>query len=243
MRYGARLGEELSAEQWKAIFHGLRRLPLMLIKKIPILHRLARKAYLNWKIVRSSCVLKKHAHSSPIRIVIGAGASGIFYDGWIYTDIECLNLLIRKHWERYFRKDSIDAMLAEHVWEHLTIHDGLVAARHCFEYLKPGGYLRVAVPDGFHPDPKYIEWVKVGGAGPGAYDHKVLYNHESLKNLFLKAGFRVELLEYFDSEGKFHFVNWDSQAGKIHRSRRFDKRNVNGESKYTSIILDAYKDA
>ena len=133
-----------------------------LVKNIPILHRLAR-------IVKETYRLKKSAQSSPIRIVIGA--SGIFDDGWINTDIEYLNILIPGHWKRCFRKNSIDAILAEHVWEHLTIHDGLVGAKQCFEYLKPSGYLRVAVPDGFHPDPKYIERVKVGGTGPGADDH------------------------------------------------------------------------
>ena len=133
-------------------------------------------------------------------------------------------------------------MLAEHVWEHLTLHEGLTAAKQCFEYLKPGGYLRVAVPDGFHPDQKYIEGVKVDGTGPGADDHKVLYTYKTLKELFSSAGFRVELLEYFDAEGEFHFVNWDTRSGTIRRSLRFDKRNANGELKYTSIILDAHKD-
>ena len=209
-------------------------------RRIPILHRIESKINYKLMIVRETYRLKQAAQSSSVKIVLGA--SDKFDEGWICTDIEYLNLLTPKHWKRCFRKNSIDAMLAEHVWEHLTIHDGLVAAKQCFEYLKPGGYLRVAVPDGFHPDPKYIEWVNVGGTGLGADDHKVLFTYESLTNLFLKAGYRIELLEYFDSEGKFHFVNWDPQAGKILRSRRFDYRNTNGELKYSSIILDAFKD-
>jgi len=61
------------------------------------------------------------------------------------------------------------------------------------------------------------------------------------KSMFEEAGFIVELLEYFDSEGKFHFVDWDVGSGKINRSKRFDERNRNGILRYTSIILDAYK--
>ena len=80
----------------------------------------------------------------------------------------------------------------------------------------------------------------MGGKGSGAR-HKVLYNYESLSSLFERAGFKVELLEYFDSDGEFHYVDWDTDSGKIHRSRRFDKRNKNGALKYTSIILDAHK--
>jgi len=40
--------------------------------------------------------------------------------------------------------------------------------------------LRVAVPDGFHPNPGYIERVKPGGTGPGAGDHKILYTYRTL---------------------------------------------------------------
>src|SRR5450631_4653063 len=118
---------------------------------------------------------KVRARARPRRLVVGA--SGICEAGWIPSDIEYLNLLNAGDWKTYFDKASIDAILAEHVWEHLSVDDGLAAARRCFEYLKPGGYLRVAVPDGFHPDPKYIDHVRPGGSGPGADDHKVLYNH------------------------------------------------------------------
>jgi predicted SAM-dependent methyltransferase len=55
------------------------------------------------------------------------------------------------------------------------------------------------------------------------------------------ADFKVNLLEYFDQEGKFHFIEWDPLEGKIHRSSRLDDRNKDGNLKFTSIILDAYK--
>ena len=135
-------------------------------------------------------------------------------------------------------------MLAEHVWEHLTPEEGSAAASLCFKYLKPGGYLRVAVPDGYHPNPDYHEWVRVGGASPMqiANGHKVLYTHDALRSLFERSGFRVKLFEYFDAAGTFHHHEWDEKAGKIWRSKRFDKRNVGGELVFTSIVLDAVKD-
>ena len=175
----------------------------------------------------------------PLRIVIGA--SGIYDAAWIPTEIGVLDMLKPGHWSRVFEENSIDAILAEHVWEHLTPEQGLVAARNCLRFLKPGGYLRVAVPDGFHPDPQYIEWVRTGGSGAGADDHKVLYTCETFRRLFEQAGFEVELLEYFDSAGVFHAIPWDPATGRIHRSQRFDERNENGQLKYTSVILDARK--
>lgn len=142
---------------------------------------------------------------------------------------------------RYFQKDSVDRILGEHVWEHLTLEDGAVAAATCFTFLKKGGRLRVAVPDGFHPDENYIEFVKPGGLGAGADDHKVLYNYQTFSRIFEQAGFRVELLEYFDENGIFHAQNWDMSDGYIHRSIRYDSRNSDGKPVYTSLIIDAVK--
>jgi predicted SAM-dependent methyltransferase len=135
----------------------------------------------------------------------------------------------------------VAALLAEHVWEHFTHEDAQLAARNCFEFLATGGYLRVAVPDGFHPSATYIEQVRPGGPGAGSEDHKQLYTYVTLKQLFEEAGFRVELLEYFDETGAFHHSPWDPALGKITRSRDFDARNQGGVLNYTSIILDARK--
>jgi len=179
------------------------------------------------------------AASPCARIVIGSADR---YDsGWIPTEMEFLNLLKPGDWDRYFRPHSVEAMLAEHVWEHLTEEEGLDAAKTCFKYLRPGGYLRVAVPDGLHPNPTYLQWVRPGGASPmqKANDHKVLYTYSTLRHVFESAGFRVALYEYFDEAGTFHCQDWDANAGKIWRSRRFDKRNADGDLTFTSIIMDA----
>lgn len=179
------------------------------------------------------------AAAHPLRVVVGS--SGIFEPGWIPTDIDVLNLLKLADWQKLFAPNSIDAILGEHVWEHLTPGDGAVAAAHCHRFLKPGGYLRVAVPDGFHPDPHYIEWVRPGGSGAGADDHKILYNFKSFSQLFEGVGFQVRLLEYFDEQGQFHASDWTPAEGMIHRSQRFDERNQAGTLTYTSLILDAGK--
>jgi predicted SAM-dependent methyltransferase len=211
--------------------------------------------------------LKKILATSPRkRIVIGAWNR---YDpGWIPTQRDFLNLLEPQHWERCFQPSSIEAMLAEHVWEHITEEEGRAAARTCFKYLSPGGYLRVAVPDGLLPDPAYVELVKAGaqpdeddGApasasdeGGNAPNHKALYTYRTLSKVFESAGFRVVLYEYFDEAGTFHCHHWDRKAGTIWRSKRFDPRDRDGKLlsvypgsmdeylSYSSIVLDAVKD-
>jgi predicted SAM-dependent methyltransferase len=180
----------------------------------------------------------REAPPGSLRIVVGS--SRIPVEGWIESEQSFLDLVDSGTWERYFRPDSIDAILAEHVWEHLDPHAGGVAASTCFRYLRPGGYLRIAVPDGHHPDPAYIKEVEPGGTGCGASDHKVLYTAESLTTLLSGTGFEPRLLEYFDANGVFHEAPWDPAAGMIRRSRRFDPRNRRRLA-YTSLITDAFK--
>jgi len=183
--------------------------------------------------------LKIAAKRRLCKIIVGAG--GVCQYGWVPTDIEYMNILKKKDWEKYFYEHSIDAILAEHVWEHLTKEEAMIAAKHCYRYLKKGGYLRVAVPDGFNLNKEYLDWVKPGGIGDGAKDHKVLYNYKTFKEIFESEGFKVELLEYYDENGEFHYKEWPPDEGLIRRSKRYDKRNKGGELKYTSLILDALK--
>jgi predicted SAM-dependent methyltransferase len=183
--------------------------------------------------------LRRLAQQRPSRLVVGAG--GIVPDGWVGAEIDDLNLLSPEDWEQFFADATLDAILAEHVWEHLSVTDGQIAALTCYRFLASGGYLRVAVPDALHPDPKYIRWTMPGGDGPGADDHKVHYTYATFSDLFKAVGFEVRLLEYFDESRQFHGTEWDPLQGMIRRSCRFDTRNANGQLKYTSLILDAVK--
>jgi predicted SAM-dependent methyltransferase len=213
-----------------------------LLNKFPIIRRTARKTRKAYQRFLGPYRLRRMlAASDHKRIVIGAGTKQA--SGWCPTQMEFLNLLKPADWERFFQPSSLEAMLAEHVWEHLTPAEGVAAARTCFKYLKPGGYLRIAVPDGLHPSPAYHEWVRVGGASPMqvANDHKVLHTYKTLRDLFESSGFRVQLYEYFDEAGTFHYHEWDEKGGKIWRSKRFDPRNAGGELGFTSIVLDAVK--
>jgi len=211
-----------------------------ILLKIPVLNTMFSKLYFYIKNIKGHYRLKRAVKHSPLKIVVGA--SGKFEPGWVPTDVHYLNLVNLKDWKRYFDENSIDAILSEHVWEHMTIEDGLIAAKHCFQYLKPVcGYLRVAVPDGYHSSPEYIESVKVNGSGDGSDDHKVLYNYKTFGGIFEQAGFKVKLLEYFDENGEFHFSKWDVNKGMIRRSMRFDRRNQDGVLNYTSLIIEATK--
>ena len=135
----------------------------------------------------------------------------------------------------------MDVIFAEHVWEHLTDEQTRLANDNCYRFLKKGGRLRLAVPDGNHPDQDYIDYVKPKGQGWGADDHKILYDYRLMTSRLEKSGFKVRLLEYWDEDGKFHFNEWSNDYGRVKRSSRNDSRNSGGELKYTSLIIDAVK--
>lgn len=180
--------------------------------------------------------------SSRMKLILGAGKTS--YDGWISTQEDKLNLLNRLDFERRYEEASIDAMLAEHVWEHMTEEEGVVAAKNCYDFLKCGGYLRCAVPDRNFRNEAYQTMVQVGGPGPKehpAYGHKIVYDYQRFQSVFERAGFEVELLEYCDADGVFHYKYWNESDGKIGRSLRFDTRNSTTHLGMVSIIVDAKK--
>ncbi|MBY9081772.1 SAM-dependent methyltransferase [Paenibacillus sp. HN-1] len=176
-----------------------------------------------------------------MKIIIGAG--NMTQDGWISTQEEQFNVLERRHFASY-TENSIEAMLAEHVWEHMTLEEGMAAARNCYDYLQPGGYIRCAVPDANFRNEAYQHIVQIGGPGPAdhpAYSHKIVYDYVTFKKVFEQAGFHVELLEYCDEAGIFHYNYWNEHDGKIGRSFRFDTRNSRNSLGMVSIIIDARK--
>lgn len=186
--------------------------------------------------------LTKFNSTEPIKIIVGASSQS--YSGWIQTQEEDLNLLHRSDWVELFGDRRIDVILAEHVWEHLTFEDGVKAAQICYDFLKLGGYIRCAVPDKFFRNEWYQNIVQIGGPGPEdhpAASHKIVHDYQSLTKMFEEAGFTVKLLEYCDEDGKFHFQEWDPEAGYIYRSLRFDHRNKNGDLGFVSLIVDAIK--
>jgi predicted SAM-dependent methyltransferase len=190
-------------------------------------------------LVYRKAIRNRVLRASVIRVIVGA--SGTNYDGWISTDYPALDVVDERSWLRLFKPGQIDALLAEHVFEHLGDDQLTAAFSNSYRFLKSGGHLRIAVPDGYHPDLDYVEMVKPGGHGCGSEDHKQLFNYRTLSSQLGKAGFSVQLLEWFDENGNFHFRDWMDQDGFVARSSRNDERNVDSSLAYTSLILDANK--
>ncbi len=178
----------------------------------------------------------------PTRVIVGASSQD--YPGWVQTQEDELDITRREDWTTKYHPGSLTHILAEHVWEHLTLIEAELAARNCFAMLAPGGRVRCAVPDGNFPDPDYQRTVQIGGPGPAdhpAASHKVVYTLDTVSEVFAAAGFTITPLEWCDDNGVFHATEWDELDGFIYRSARFDHRNNDGVIRFASLIIDAVK--
>ena len=175
------------------------------------------------------------------RIRLAVGSESHCSENWIPAASDQIDLVNPGSWSSFLQKSSVDAILAERVWGHLSEHDSRTAARNCFQFLRPGGYLRVAVPDGFHPSQQRKTLQGGVGSETGVGGGGRLYNHLSFADVFLAVGFQVQMIEFFDQEGVFHSNHWDVSKGLVKRSLLFDERNIAQPFAYTSLVLDAVK--
>lgn len=178
--------------------------------------------------------------AKEINLIVGAGKTN--YPKWIPAEQYCLDISEKEDFEQVLGKRKINKLLAEHVLEHLddaTLKKSLLNIN---TFLVVGGNFRIAVPDGYHANPNYINIVKPGGTGNGADDHKHLFTYQTLSKILSESGFEARLVEYWDETGKFH-SNYSNNDGLGHVRRNYlnDARNADLQPNFTSLIIDAVK--
>ncbi len=176
-----------------------------------------------------------------MRIIVGAG--GTSFPDWLSFNEEELDIRDPYQWAQLFEPESLDRILAEHVWEHLNNMEGFQSARNAHRYLKPGGVLRVAVPDGKHPDLAYINWVRPGNWLNGD-DHKVLYTAESLSRVLSLAGFTPIVRECWDDHGNLWSSEMDLADGYLFRACKSFwtlPLSLMVGAPYSSLVIDGVK--
>ncbi len=203
-----------------------------------IITRLRRYRWYILGRIKIKRAIRDAARKNSVHVVLGA--SYVPVEGWICTDIPHFNVCKEEDWEYLFEDIKCDRLLSEHVFEHLTPAQVEQAVKMAHQYLKPGGVIRIAMPDEWHTDKAYYEFVKIGGTGLGADDHYSQWNIESLTALLNQAGFEVKPIEYWTKEGKLITNSFSDDDGPIRRSiQRI--RKVGGIENYTSLIVDAIK--
>jgi predicted SAM-dependent methyltransferase len=82
-----------------------------------------------------------------LRLHLGCG--GVRKEGWVNVDL--LGDPVDVAWDLSkplpFDDGSVDAVFHEHLLEHLPLQSGIGFSKECFRVVRPGGIVRVGVPD------------------------------------------------------------------------------------------------
>ena len=119
------------------------------------------------------------------------------------------------------------------------------ALEYIYSYLKPGGRVRIAVPDGNNPDPDYIRYVGINGIGDDAADHKQLLTSGALKDLMEGSGFQAQHIEGYDEKGQllqnpYHMKDGFIMRSRVHKDTTLDTPWSFPDA-HTSLIVDGIK--
>lgn len=141
--------------------------------------------------------------SGPLRLHLGSG--GEHKDGWVNVDLvgDPIDLAWNLAKGIPFEDGRVDAIFHEHLLEHIPMEDGYGFMQECFRVLRPGGVLRVGVPDAgmlcasYVGDGRYLEELHPGRPTRLIavqelfywHRHTTMFDKETLGLVFRAAGF------------------------------------------------------
>jgi predicted SAM-dependent methyltransferase len=155
----------------------------------------------------------------------------MFHNGWLNLDIIDCHQWATAHHYKFLHMDAskpmrlddnvVDLMLSSHMLEHLNWNDGLAFLKEAYRVLKPGGVLRLSVPDAekiikYYNEDKlqtFDELNVVSRQNPCQSfklwsllfeGHKIAYDWQSLSTIAKLAGFKVERKKF--NEGNSQII-------------------------------------
>jgi predicted SAM-dependent methyltransferase len=141
----------------------------------------------------------------PAPVLVNLGSGKDYRRSYINVDI---NIVFKRDmWLDLrnplpFRDATVDGIFCSHTFEHFAHEQTLRLARECRRVLRPGGVLRVGVPDFVPAIQAYttgnLEWLRSSGRSAGRRfsdhvldqaNHKLLFDYGYLQEMLTDAGF------------------------------------------------------
>jgi predicted SAM-dependent methyltransferase len=177
----------------------------------PIVRRFATNVISGWQ----RRVAKRLARQRPLRLNFGCGTSRL--EGWINVDL--IGLPVDLSWDIRrplpFEEDTVEAIFHEHVFEHIDAYRGYHFLKECHRILKPGGVMRMVLPDAarylasyFDPEHKFLNVWRAERFTPMlavqeefySFGHRAMYDYETVALFCRVIGFEViEMRQFGDS--------------------------------------------
>lgn len=101
-------------------------------------------------MLREAMAVRASSNSKDSVRRLNVGCGRTFHPEWTNVDLESVDPQVLKHDIRQglpFDDDTFDVVYHSHVLEHLAPEDGERLIAECYRVLKPGGVLRIVVPD------------------------------------------------------------------------------------------------
>jgi predicted SAM-dependent methyltransferase len=154
---------------------------------------------------RNARMLMRNPH---LRVHLGSGDRP--KAGWVNVDLlgHRVDLAWNLNRPLPFGDGSVEAIFQEHLLEHLTLERGLALIQDCYRMLKPGGVLRIGVPNAdayvrsyCDGSSEFLETVRPGRPTPMLalqeefywHGHQTMYDFDTLSLVCEAAGFaRIE---------------------------------------------------
>lgn len=180
--------------------------------------------------------MKKYLKTPKVKVLFGrksgqtklnVGCGTDYKEGWVNIDnnsdnnIEKLDLNFDMRNPLPYKDGTVDFIFNEHFFEHLTVDEGQTAMKDLMRVLKPGGVMRIAMPDlelavkaytdkNWKGNKEFLERFGLGFVKTRAellnmnfswWGHKWLYDWEELERRLGEAGFtKVKRCEWGKSE-------------------------------------------
>lgn len=189
--------------------------------------------------------------NKDVNLILGAALTK--QKSWFSTNQEWFDIVQKSHWDRLFNanksptRNRVKRVLAEHVFEHLTLYEMRSAMNLIYKNMVFGGSLRIAVPDGNNPNQEYRNHCGINGIGADASDHKQFITFELLRDEVEKIGFKCILIEGYLENKKLISIPFKCELGHVMRSRSnqtiiHPKEGWGFVDANSSLIVDCLKD-